>query len=55
MKSSRSLRLKEAEEEIRALGETRRVLTSCLISKGSALKGIAAERENMHLPEFVRG
>ena len=42
MKSSRSLRLKKAEKEIRALGETRGVLTSCLISRGSALKRIAA-------------
>ena len=55
MKSSRSLRLKKAEKEIRALGETRGVLTSCLISRGSALKRIAAVKENMHLPEFVRG
>ena len=55
MKSSRSLRLKKAEKEIRALGETRGVLTSCLISRGSALKRIAAVTENMHLPEFVRG
>ena len=55
MKSSRSLRLKKAEEEIRALGETRGVVTSCLISRGSALKRIAAVKENMHLPEFVRG
>ena len=55
MKSPRSLRLKKAEKEIGALGETREVLTSCLISRGSALKRIAAEKENMHLPEFVRG
>ena len=55
MKSSRCLRLKRAEEEIRALGETRGVLTSSLISRGSALKRIAAEKENMHLPEFGRG
>ena len=55
MKSSRSLRLKKAEEEIRELGETRGVLTSCLISRGIASKRIAAEKENMHLPEFVRG
>ena len=47
MKSSRSLRLKKAEKEIRALGETRGVLTSCLISRGSALKRIAAVKENM--------
>ena len=47
MNSSRSLRLKEAEEEIRALGETRGVLTSSLISRGRALKRIAAEKENM--------
>ena len=55
MRSSRSLRLKKAEEEIRALGETRGVLTSCLIFSGSALKRMATEKENMHLPEFVRG
>ena len=55
MKSSRSLRLKKAEEEIRTLGETRGVLTSCLILSGSALKRMGAEKENMHLPEFVRG
>ena len=55
MKSSRSLRLKKAEEESRALVETRRVHTSCLISRGSALKRIAAEKEKIHLPEFVRG
>ena len=55
MKSSRSLRLRKAEEEIRAFGKTRGVLTSRLISRGSALKRIAAEKENMHLPEFVRG
>ena len=55
MKSSRSLRLKKAGKEIRALGETRGVLKNCLISRGSALKRIAAVKENMHLPEFVRG
>ena len=55
MKSSRSLRLKKAEKEIRALGETRGVLSSCLISGGSALKRIAVVKENMHLPEFVQG
>ena len=52
MKSSCSLRLKEVEKEIRALGETRGVLTSCLISGGSALKRIAAAKENIHLPEL---
>ena len=48
MKSSRSLRLKKAEKEIRALGETRGVLTSCLISRGSALKRIAAACKGEH-------
>ena len=45
------MRLKKAEKEIRALGETRGVFTSCLISRGSALKRIAAVKENMQLPE----